>query len=136
MRVSRRSSKKKSQKLKKASVLENTVLENTSKLEIAEIDFESYLGQTVTVFVNAGGAAGKGFTGILMGRSEAFIRLLVMPGAPPACSLGNSCGKTAGNELFCALCQFNANASMGSIVDIPMRNVVAFVHNAVRSGQF
>ncbi len=128
MRSSRRRSKK-------SAPRESAVPENRAGMDITDMNFEGYVGQTVTVYVNAGGAAGKGFTGVLMSRTDTYIRLLVMPALPPACSLGNPCGRGADNILFCALCQYNANSSMGAMAVIPMRNVVAFVHSTVHSGR-
>lgn len=66
----------------------------------SDVDFSlhisRYKGQTVTVFVSAGGAAGLGFTGILYFVNDAYIRLIINPGSVQACSLGNSCSNLAG----------------------------------------
>ncbi len=99
--------------------------------EVVDMDFNRFIGQTVTVFVNAGGDAGKGFTGVLMERTNCCIKLLMLPSMPPACSLGNSCNSFQENPLFCALCPFNRKASVGSIAVIPINNIAAFVHNTL-----
>lgn len=97
------------------------------------MDFGKFTGQTVTVFVNAGGEVGKGFTGVLMGSSDTYIRLLMIPSMPPDCSLGNSCKTSNDNALFCALCPYNRKAAVGSMAIIPISNITAFVHNTLSS---
>ncbi len=99
-----------------------------------ELDFKEYIGQTVTVFVNAGGEVGKGFTGVLMGGTNTYIKLLMLPSMPPACSLGNACTCNTDNILFCALCPFNKKASTGSTAIIPIAAISAFIHNNLNSG--
>lgn len=106
-------------------------IENITKKEICRIKFEEYIGQTVTVFVNAGGDSGKGFTGVLMSAADTYLRLLVLPGKPPDCALGSSCNSRESGQLFCALCPFNKNAVTGSMAVIPISGIAAFVHNAV-----
>lgn len=93
------------------------------------INFNDYVGQTVTVFVNSGGIAGKGFTGVLILHTETYIKLLVLPSVPPECSLGNTCSGKEVNPFFCCLCPYNR--TLGAIAEIPIVAVVAFVHNAV-----
>ncbi|HEY5585930.1 MAG TPA: hypothetical protein VIK78_15750 [Ruminiclostridium sp.] len=115
---------------KEAKHTEKIPMENNSKKSIHKINFEQYIGQTVTVYVNAGGLVGNGFTGVLMGRSDTFIKLLVIPQGPPACSLGNACNSSnTGNVLFCLFCPFNKNVTLGTIAEISIMSIVAFVHN-------
>ncbi len=97
------------------------------------MDFGKFTGQTVTVFVNAGGEVGKGFTGVLMGSSDRYIKLLMLPAMPPDCSLGNSCEANKDNAFFCALCPYNRKAALGSMAIIPISNIAAFVHNTISS---
>lgn len=98
-----------------------------------------YVGQTVTFFVAAGGASGAGFTGVLIGVSDLYVRLLSRVGPPPACSLGNSCFLPyapwpvckpfyhgVGPEVFNGY--FN---TMGSITYLSVEKITAFVHNAM-----
>lgn len=92
-----------------------------------EINFSENIGQTVTVFVNSGGMAGNGFTGVLMSHSETSIRLLIIPSVPPACSIRSSCNSE--NIMFCISCPFNTSGSIGSIAEISKQCIVAFVHN-------
>lgn len=108
-------------------------IDSGNKKELCRIKFEEYTGQTVTVFVNAGGDSGKGFTGVLMSASDTYLRLLIIPGQPPACAHGSSCDSRQRSELFCALCPFNRNGAMGSIAVIPVCGIAAFVHNAVHN---
>lgn len=106
-------------------------IENAAKKEICRIKFEEYIGHTVTVFVNAGGYSGKGFTGVLLSAADTYLRLLIIPGKPPDCSLGNACNSRDTGQMFCALCPFNRNAVTGSMAVIPISGIAAFVHNAV-----
>lgn len=99
---------------------------------VFDMNFRQFTGQTVTVFVNAGGEVGKGFTGVLMGSTHTYIKLLLLPAMPPACSLGNSCS-SYGNILFCGLCPFNKKAAVGSVAVIPVSSISAFVHNNLSS---
>ncbi len=100
-----------------------------------ELNFKQYIGQTVTVFVNAGGEVGKGFTGVLLGSTNTYIKLLILPSMPPACSLGNACTCNSDNILFCALCPFNKKASAGSTAIIPIDAISAFIHNNFNSSR-
>lgn len=98
-----------------------------------ELNFREYIGQTVTVFVNAGGEVGKGFTGVLLDSTNTYIKLLMLPSMPPACSLGSACTCNPDNILFCGLCPFNKKASTGSSAIIPISAIAAFVHNNINS---
>ncbi|HEX2924946.1 MAG TPA: hypothetical protein VHP38_01580 [Ruminiclostridium sp.] len=108
---------------------ETVISQKTSEKSPAHINFRDYAGQTVTVFVNSGGMAGNGFTGILIQNSDTCIKLLIIPSVPPACSLGNACSGKKINPLFCCLCPYNR--TVGSIAEIPIASVTAFVHNTV-----
>ncbi len=116
-----------------ARYTKETAVVNETDKPIFNMDFQQYIGQTVTVFLNAGGEVGKGFTGVLMGHTATYIKLLIVPAIPPACSLGNACRTNNGNILFCALCPFNKNASVGSVAVIPVTSIAAFVHNTLGS---
>jgi hypothetical protein len=93
-----------------------------------KLNFQDYIGQTVTIYVNSGGMAGKGFTGVLMQKTETYARLLIIPAVPPACALGSSCSGRRVNPLFCTLCPYNRIT--GAIAEIPIAAITAFVHNA------
>lgn len=112
--------------------MDTPVVENKRDSKL-ELNFREYIGQTVTVFVNAGGEVGKGFTGVLLGSTNNYIKLLMLPSMPPACSLGNACNCNTDNVLFCAFCPFNKKASMGSSAIIPISAIAAFVHNNLNS---
>ncbi len=99
---------------------------------VFDMNFRQFTGQTVTVFVNAGGEVGKGFTGVLLDSTHTYIKLLMLPAMPPACSLGNACS-SHDDILFCGLCPFNKKASVGSVAVIPISNIAAFVHNTMSS---
>ncbi len=93
------------------------------------INYREYEGETVTVFVNSGGAAGKGFTGVLLLQTDSYLKLLILPSAPPECTLGNTCSGRKVNFLFCTLCPYNK--TIGTIAEIPCEAVTAFVHNII-----
>ncbi len=120
--------------MKKSSINKVEVIETDKKL--CNIKFTEYLGQTVTVYVNAGGMVGNGFTGVLIGYENTYIRILVSPSAAPACSMGNSCNGRTANPLFCVFCPYAQNNPLGTMVEIPVNAIVAFVHNVLSSHHY
>ncbi len=111
-----------------------------------------YIGETVTIFTKSGGQSGCGFTGVILGVNECFVRLITRIGPAPGCSLGNSCGAddsgcghgySNGNSYGSGSgngygCNFNQNYgggtpvyNVGSVTDIPINSIASFVHNAV-----
>lgn len=97
------------------------------------------IGQTVTIFTTSGGESGSGFTGVLTMANNSFVRLVVQLGPGPGCALGNCCdkdfprGETEGTQLGergRAVCTTDR---LGTIVDIPLTRIAAFVHNSVGS---
>lgn len=113
----------------KAKHIEKLQIVGDLKNSIREINFEEYIGCTVTLFVNAGGLAGKGFTGVLLGQTATYIRLLILPSVPPSCSLGKECKGNDNNILLCLSCPFNENKTLGAMAEILITSIVAFVHN-------
>ncbi|MCM0650956.1 hypothetical protein NBE98_21595 [Clostridium swellfunianum] len=96
------------------------------------------IGQTVTIFTTSGGESGRGFTGVLASVNCNFVRLITQIGPAPGCALGNCCdpcfgiqGNNSPGGQGRASCQVN---NLGSIVDIPIDRIAAFVQNAVGSG--
>ena len=79
-----------------------------------------YIGQTVTVFVNAGGNAGMGFTGILISANCEYIRIITRIGLAPACPLNN---RHITQRRF-----FNV---LGSTAIIPVSRIASFVHSTL-----
>lgn len=116
-----------------------------------------YIGETVTIFTKSGGQSGCGFTGVILGVNDCFVRLITRIGPAPGCSLGNSCGANAdmydNNNMMGSGhngygCGFNAGNfggmgngngygngypvyNVGSVTDIPINSIASFVHNAV-----
>ncbi len=113
-----------------------------------------YIGETVTIFTKSGGQSGCGFTGVILGVNECFVRLITRIGPAPGCSLGNSCGYgDMGDNMNSHgyggcnsgyACNFNQNYgggygggggtpvyNVGSVTDIPLSSIASFVHNAV-----
>lgn len=114
-----------------------------------------YIGETVTIFTSSGGDSGSGFTGVILAVKPTFVRLLSRIGPAPGCALGNPCtdfnvgyGYTNGgygshkgkgpimyaNEIGTMTAGgWNGYPvyTVGSVIDIPVSAIVAFVHNAV-----
>jgi hypothetical protein len=118
-------------------------------------DLGRHIGQTVTIFTTSGGQSGRGFTGVLASVNCDFVRLVTQLGSAPGCALGNCC-----DDRHCDCdrdrekCndrdrdndrdndrnrdrnrdRFNCRGNtLGSIVDIPVDRIAAFVHNSVGS---
>lgn len=115
----------------KCDVTDSTAIEIREQKNLCQtgFGFSEYIGHTVTVYVNSGGVAGNGFTGVLIAYSDAFVKLLVKPSAAPACSMGNSCNGNEKNQMFCFFCPYADSSSLGTMVEIPVTAIVAFVHN-------
>ncbi len=110
----------------------------------------NFVGETVTIFTTSGGAAGCGFTGVVLSVNACFIRLVTEQGMAPAnpladsicCNMDNGNGNGNGNGgCFGPIsnpgrCNGNGNGNgngriVGSVVDIPLDKIAAFCHNAV-----
>lgn len=104
-------------------------------------DLARHIGQTVTIFTTSGGESGEGFTGVLASVNNNFVRLITQIGPAPGCALGNCCDERFDRDMDSnrdslggqgrATCRAR---HLGSIVDIPINRIAAFVHNAVGSG--
>lgn len=110
-------------------------------------DLARHIGQTVTIFTTSGGQSGRGFTGVLASVNCNFVRLITQIGPAPGCALGNCCdredrhhrddrdhrdrdsGLGGQGRASCRV-----NNGLGSVVDIPVDRIAAFVHNAVGAG--
>ncbi len=108
-----------------------------------------YIGQTVTIFTKSGGQSGCGFTGVILGVNDCFVRLITSIGPAPGCALGNACGNNNNmnnNNMMDGCdhhgygCGFNQYGNygngtpvynVGSVTDIPINSIASFVHNAV-----
>lgn len=114
-----------------------------------------YIGETVTIFTKSGGMSGCGFTGVILGVNDCYVRLITRIGPAPGCSLGNSCGYSGdmnnhngmgdGNMYGCGFNPGNFGGmgggngygngypvyNVGSVTDIPINSIASFVHNAV-----
>lgn len=97
-----------------------------------------YLGETVTVFTESGGESGQGFTGVLALVTPRFIRLIVTIGTPPDepfmfrdfdDEIERDYDDRHRRQRCCP--RHRRFCGLGSIVDIPCRKIVAFVHNAI-----
>jgi len=111
-----------------------------------------HIGETVTIFTKSGGQSGCGFTGVILGVNDCFVRLITSIGPAPGCALGNSCGNHGmndnnnmmdgygqhgnGNGYGCGTNHGNYGNgtpvyNVGSVTDIPINSIASFVHNAV-----
>jgi hypothetical protein len=125
-------SRKKSSKHKKryeSNEYEKVEVDVYKQEDLRNIDFEDFIGNTVTIFLNCGGAAGNGFTGMIIGKEPTYIRLLMLPNTQPSCSRENECLARNNNTILCSSCPYNNNASVGTVAEILISSIVAFVHN-------
>ena len=92
-----------------------------------------YIGQSVTIFTTSGGESGRGFTGVVASVNCNVVKLITEIGPGPGCALGNECdcdfeesvgGSRRNRSRFHGF-------GLGSIVEIPINRIAAFVHNAV-----
>jgi hypothetical protein len=97
-----------------------------------------YLGETVTVFVAAGGMAGMGFTGILLRVDPLHARIITGIGPAPSCSLFNPyspyASKKACTTRYDAVSDWADSGmvqGLGSQVLVPLNRITAFVHNSI-----
>lgn len=90
-------------------------------------NLSKYIGQTVSVFTTSGGSSGQGFTGLLLSVNSDFIKVITQIGPAPGSLLGFYYTASLGNNMQN---QLDIN-SLGSVADIPIRSIAAFVHNAV-----
>lgn len=87
-----------------------------------------FIGTTVTIYTTSGGQSGFGVTGVLTYVNPCFIKLITCIGPAPCCCLGSACtgGRLGG---FGGGGPFISN--VGSVVEIPVDRIAAYVHNAV-----
>lgn len=84
------------------------------------------VGETVTIFCTCGGDSGAGFTGVVLGVYDCYVKLVVDFGSAPGCALGNACcGSNFRNR------RNGCGYRVGSVVNIPLDQIVALVRNAV-----
>lgn len=102
---------------------------------------QEFVGETVTIFTTSGGASGCGFTGVIMSVNADFVRLVSEQGSAPANPLAdNICPdiNNGGDSRGCGGLGImgrgdrnNNSRAVGSVVDIPIDRIAAFVHNAI-----
>jgi hypothetical protein len=90
-----------------------------------------FQGETVTIYTTSGGLSGCGFTGIIITCSHCFVRLITCLGPAPCCAVGSNCESCCCPEFKGKNCHKNDIHTVGSVVDIPIDRIAAFVHNAV-----
>jgi hypothetical protein len=93
-----------------------------------------YIGQTVTIFTTSGGMSGCGFTGVLLGVNECFVKLLSQIGPAPGCALGNACsgmGCMSTNDKMANMNCGTPISTVGAVTDIPVCSIAGFTHSAI-----
>ncbi len=93
-----------------------------------EDEIHRYIGQTVTIFTTSGGQSGNGFTGVILSVNRSFVRLITRIGTAPQSPLGDTYNEY---ESYPGQGNNNKELSVGSVTDIPIDKISAFVHNAV-----
>lgn len=105
---------------------DDTLITNQGLTLFAQLN--RFVGETVTIFTTSGGTSGSGFTGVILSVSPTFIRLVTDIGMGPASPLNDDMDltvtSTRGNRN-------RNNRAVGSVVDIPIDRIAAFVHNAL-----
>lgn len=84
-----------------------------------------YIGQTITIYTVSGGESGSGFTGVLLDVKKNYIRILSQIASPPDCPLDSCCDDNENIK------DINDYISLGTITDIPIDKIAAFVHNTI-----
>ena len=89
-----------------------------------------YVGQTVTICTNSGGASGCGFTGVLAAVNNDTVKLITNIGAAPSCPFGSNC--TGCDRTNCGNWNnFGSDNWLGSVTEIPICQIASFTHNAL-----
>ncbi len=88
-----------------------------------------FIGETVTIYTASGGVSGCGFTGVILEVNCDFVRLVTEQGSAPTSPIDPSCGDY--NDKDKANYDYRHCYNVGSVTDIPIDKIVAFVHNAV-----
>lgn len=106
-----------------------------------EVQLRRYVGETVTIFTTSGGLSGSGFTGVLLSVNRHFVKIITQHGSAPTSPFGNyRGGYDQYNERGFSERGFNERGfndydnrgfRIGSVTDIPLSRIVAFVTNAV-----
>lgn len=79
-----------------------------------------YIGQTITIYTVSGGESGSGFTGVLLDVKKDYIKILSKLASAPEIYADNSSSMVD-----------EAGVSLGTITDIPLNKIAAFVHNTI-----
>lgn len=89
------------------------------------------IGQTITVFVEGGGMSGAGFTGVLTGVHNDFIRLISRRGLETLHGRSSGNGHHApGCRRTCGRSQFRPGfCGVKTAVAIPIEKIAALSHN-------
>lgn len=81
-----------------------------------------YIGQTITIYTVSGGESGSGFTGVLLDVKNDYIKILSKIASPP-----DFIYDTDEKEIN----ENNEALSLGTMTNIPINKIAAFVHNTI-----
>lgn len=103
-----------------------------------EQELRRYIGETVTIFTTSGGESGSGFTGVILTVNRNVVKLITQIGTGPGRPFGNNFGvqeqfnERGFNERGCNdRGNYDRGFRVGSVVEIPIHRITAFVHNAI-----
>jgi hypothetical protein len=104
--------------VKNYQALNSLISENQQKVISYRSQLQSFIGKPITVFVDSGGASGRGFTGILIEVLSDSIKLVTSsPSAP-----GNRSGYP---------CKKKQHSRFGTCTTIVLEHVTAITYNFV-----
>ncbi|MGB8451640.1 MAG: hypothetical protein WCD89_04840 [Anaerocolumna sp.] len=94
-----------------------------------------FVGETVTCFTASGGISGSGFTGVILAVNCDFVRLVTDQGSAPTSPIDppyDECDNVNNGSNYNNMNYDRRHCyNVGSVTDIPIDKIVAFVHNAV-----
>jgi hypothetical protein len=92
-----------------------------------------FIGETVTIFTASGGESGSGFTGVILAVNCDFVRLVTDQGSAPTSPIEPIYDECENNGNYNNNMNYERHHcyNVGSVTDIPIEKIVAFVHNAV-----
>lgn len=103
----------------------------SEQTKCAGINFEDeirrYIGETVTIFTTSGGDSGQGFTGVVLSVNRTYVKLITQIGTAPGWPLSSECGRCDDYSRESTGDRFR----VGSVTNIPVNRISAFVRNAV-----
>lgn len=88
-----------------------------------------YIGQTITIYTVSGGQSGSGFTGVLLEVCRDCIKILTSAASVPDLTLVSDCIENKADSHSFGNSSMPVN--LGSIAEIPLNKIAAFIHNII-----